>query len=149
RRPAPPGGSSSRSTRRSCSRSSARWSLDPMKIDLERFRELFYDEAGDHLSSMEGALLRLEAAPDDHELLDEIFRAAHSIKGASASFGLNDIARFTHVLESLLDRVRSGSMRWTPGLGDLLLKSADVLRGLVAAAREKAPVPPTTDEVLN
>ncbi len=57
---------------------------------------------------MEAALLQLENAPRDTELLNTIFRGAHSIKGASTTFGIDEVGRFTHVLENLLERLRDG-----------------------------------------
>ena len=73
-----------------------------MKIDMRQFLETFFDEAEEHIEAMEAALLQLETAPDDAELLNTVFRAAHSIKGASSTFGVHAVGEFTHVLESLL-----------------------------------------------
>jgi len=85
---------------------------------------------------MESGLLNLRAAPDDVELLNAIFRAAHSIKGGAGSFGLNSLVRFTHSLESLLDRLRSAEMSATEEVIDILLHSVDVLRYLLGAEAE-------------
>ena len=79
-----------------------------MQIDMNRFRATFYVEAAEHLEHMEAALLQLENAPQDSELLNSVFRAAHSIKGASTTFGLDEVGRFTHVCENLLARMRNG-----------------------------------------
>lgn len=120
-----------------------------MKIDLSRFRETFFQEADEHLGTLESGLLRLEGSGEaDPELLNEIFRSAHSIKGASGTLNFEDIARFTHSLESLLDRLRAGEIRVCRELVDLLLKASDVLKGLLAAAREGAPPPAETEAVL-
>ena len=100
-----------------------------MQIDLKRFHAAFFDEAAEHLAVMEESLLALERTPEDGELLNRIFRAAHSVKGASGTFGFTDIATFTHSLESLLDRMRDREILPTPALVELLLKSADVLGG--------------------
>jgi two-component system chemotaxis sensor kinase CheA len=82
-----------------------------MEIDLNRFRAAFYEEAGEHLENMEAGLLALESSGGDSEMLNTIFRAAHSIKGASSTFGMDQVARFTHVLENLLDRMREGEIQ--------------------------------------
>jgi two-component system, chemotaxis family, sensor kinase CheA len=74
-------------------------------------------------------------------LLNAIFRAAHSIKGASGTFGFEDVAHFTHGLESLLDRLRAGEIQVTHGLVDLLLRSEDLLRELLARAAAGTPAP--------
>jgi len=104
-----------------------------MKIDLSQFRQTFLQESAEHVASMEAGLLELRAAPDDVELLNAIFRAAHSIKGGAGSFGLNSLVRFTHSLENLLDRLRSDEMRATEEVIDILLHSVDVLRELLGA----------------
>ena len=113
-----------------------------MQIDLNRFRAAFYEEAGEHLENMEAGLLALETSGGDSEVLNTIFRAAHSIKGASATFGMDQVARFTHVLENLLDRMREGEILPTMDLCELLLKSTDVLSGLIQAEKNNV-APPT------
>jgi two-component system, chemotaxis family, sensor kinase CheA len=118
-----------------------------VKIDPSQFKALFFEEAAEHLETMETGLVRLEESGGDPELLNGIFRAAHSIKGASGSFGLLEIAGFTHALESVLDRMRDGTMAGSRALTDLLLRAADVLRGLVASAQHGAPAPATAGAV--
>jgi two-component system, chemotaxis family, sensor kinase CheA len=119
-----------------------------MKIDLARFRDTFLEEASEHVASIEVGLLELESDPTDEELLNSVFRAAHSIKGGSSAVGLTDVARFTHVLEGLLDRVRANQIAFTRELGNLLLESNDVLRQLIAAARTDGAAPGETEQVL-
>jgi two-component system chemotaxis sensor kinase CheA len=102
-----------------------------MKIDLSQFKQAFLQESADHIVSMEAGLLTLRSAPADVELLNSIFRSAHSIKGGAGSFGLTNLVRFTHSLENLLDRLRSFEMQATPTVIDILLQSVDVLRGLL------------------
>jgi len=107
-----------------------------MKIDLSQFRQTFLLESADHLAAMESGLLQLRSAPDDAELLNGIFRSAHSIKGGAGSFGLTHLAHFTHVLEDLLERLRSSEMRASDEVITLLLASVDVLRDLLDASPE-------------
>ena len=95
----------------------------------------FFEEATELLADFEAGLLRLETTPEDSELLNRIFRAAHTLKGNSAMLGLDEIAHFTHALEDLLDRLRKGQRRVTPALVNTLLASADVLRVLLDRAR--------------
>ena len=102
-----------------------------MKIDLSQFRNTFMQESSEHLTSMEADLLVLRDAPGDSELLNSIFRAAHSIKGGAGSFGLTNVVRFTHTLENLLDCLRSLEMPVTELIVSLLLRSADILQGLL------------------
>ena len=108
-----------------------------MQIDLTPFRRAFLDESAEHVAALEEGLLRLESQPEDSELLSSIFRAAHSVKGGAGSFGFEDVARFTHVVENLLDRMRNGLLRAERSLVDLLLRANDVLKCLLEAARAK------------
>jgi len=119
-----------------------------MQVDLNNFRETFFQEAAEHLAEMEAGLLRLDQGSFDAELLNAIFRDAHSVKGASGMFGLDDVSGFTHALESLLDRLRSGEIRVTQKLTDLLLQATDLLRELLAAAESGAPAPERMAGVL-
>jgi two-component system chemotaxis sensor kinase CheA len=119
-----------------------------MKVDLKRFHETFFEEAFEHLATMEAGLLELETRGADPELLNTIFRAAHSIKGGSGSFGFTEIARLTHVLENVLDRLRGGRLAAQPALTALLLKATDLLRDLVEATRcEQAGTVPIDETV--
>jgi len=104
-----------------------------MKIDLSQFRQTFLQESVDHIASMETGLLELQSASDDVELLNSIFRSAHSIKGGAGSFGMTNLVHFTHSLEDLLDRLRSMEMQATEEVIDVLLRSVDALRILLQA----------------
>jgi two-component system, chemotaxis family, sensor kinase CheA len=111
-----------------------------MTIDLTQFHEAFFEESFEALDSMEAALLKLDIGAPDKELINTIFRVAHSIKGGSATFGFSDIASFTHSLETLLDELRSGTMQVTVPMSDLLLKSVDVMRAMLRAVHHKKPI---------
>jgi two-component system chemotaxis sensor kinase CheA len=111
---------------------------------MTMFHQAFFEEATDLLTDFEALLLQLEDRPDDPEILNTIFRCAHSIKGGSATFGFADIAQFTHGLETLLDLVRNGQIGVDPNLSQLLFESLDQLRALLAVARgEQASAPPS------
>lgn len=106
-----------------------------MSIDMSQFHQVFFDETDEHLANMESLLLELDLAAPDEESLNAIFRAAHSIKGGSATFGFSDLAELTHVLENLLDRVRKGTMALTSPMVDAFLHAKDVLGAMLAAHR--------------
>jgi two-component system chemotaxis sensor kinase CheA len=110
-----------------------------MTLDLAQFHETFFAESFEALDSMESALLKLSAGDADSELVNTIFRVAHSIKGGSATFGFSDIAAFTHTLETLLDQMRSGKRRVDATLVDTLLRSGDVMREMLGATQQKQP----------
>jgi two-component system, chemotaxis family, sensor kinase CheA len=111
-----------------------------MTVDLTQFHDAFFEESFEALDAMEAALLKLDIGSPEPELINTIFRVAHSIKGGSATFGFTEIASFTHSLETLLDELRSGTMPVTVELSNLLLKSVDVLRAMLRAVQAKQPI---------
>jgi len=111
-----------------------------MTVDLTQFHDAFFEESFEALDTMEAALLKLDIGAPDPELINTIFRVAHSIKGGSATFGFSEIASFTHSLETLLDELRSGGMAVSVALSDLLLKSVDVMRAMLRAVQSKQPI---------
>jgi len=106
-----------------------------MAIDMSQFYQVFFEEAAEHLASMESLLLELDVEAPDSEQLNAVFRAAHSIKGSAGTFGFTDMAEVTHVLENLLDRIRKGEMVLRNDMIDAFLDAGDVLKTLLAAHR--------------
>lgn len=102
-----------------------------MTVDMTQFYQVFFDEAAELLAEKERLLLDVDITAPDSEDLDAIFRTAHSIKGGAATFGFNDITEVTHVLESLLDRIRKGEMALTAEHVDAFLTAKDVLEMLI------------------
>jgi two-component system, chemotaxis family, sensor kinase CheA len=98
-----------------------------MAIDLSQFYQVFFEESKEHLHEMEQLLLKINVNNPDFKQMDAIFRAAHSIKGGSATFGFNDITAVTHVLESLLDRLRKKELTLNTKMIDVFLQAADVI----------------------
>ena len=94
----------------------------------------FISEAREQIEAIEQLMLQLEDAPDDRELLDALFRCAHTVKGSAGIFGLDAVVGFTHHVETLLDRLRDGKLALTPELSTLLLQCNDQIRLLVDAA---------------
>ena len=115
-----------------------------MAIDMRQFHQTFFEESFEGLTVMEAELLRLERTASanghdtvsaDPEILNTIFRSAHSIKGGSSTFGFSDVAAFAHVLESRLDALRDGRSLPDRRVVGLLLLSVDCLRSLIIAAK--------------
>ena len=96
----------------------------------------FISEAREQIEQLEQLLLQLEDTPEDRELLDSLFRCAHTVKGSAGIFGLDKVVAFTHHVETLLDRLREGRLTLTPELSTLLLQCNDQIRALVAAAQD-------------
>ena len=107
-----------------------------MHTDTTRFHTVFFEEAREHLECLETGLLALQRDPLDTATLQEVFRAAHSLKGASGTFGFKDIASLTHHLEDLLERMRTGRVSVASSTVQLLLSAVDTLGALVAAAHD-------------
>jgi two-component system chemotaxis sensor kinase CheA len=104
-----------------------------MTIDMSQFYQIFFDETDEHLAAMESLLVAMDVSAPDSEDLNAIFRAAHSIKGSSGTFGFDDMMAVTHVMETLLDRVRKGEAALTTDMVDACLAAGDVLRNLLGA----------------
>jgi two-component system chemotaxis sensor kinase CheA len=111
-------------------------------MDLAQFHEAFFEESFEAIESMEAALLKLDVGAPDPEVINTVFRVAHSIKGGAGMFNFSDIASFTHTLETLLDGVRAGRTRLSTPIMDLLLKSVDVMREMLRATQRKESFDP-------
>lgn len=105
-----------------------------MSMDLQRFHATFFEESREGLDAMEAGLLALESGQQDAEIINSVFRAAHSIKGGAGTFGFDAIAGLTHVLETLLDELRAGKRALEAVAVDAMLASVDVLRALLREA---------------
>ena len=109
-----------------------------MSVDLSQFVAAFLEESYEGLDVMESSLLDLDST--DVETINTIFRAAHSIKGGAGTFGLDEVANFTHIVETILDALRSDEMEISPDIVNLLLESVDCIRALFAASQGGDPV---------
>jgi two-component system chemotaxis sensor kinase CheA len=109
-------------------------------LDMDQFHEVYFIESFELLDAMEAALLRLSPGDADLETVNTIFRVAHSIKGGAGMFGFNEIASFTHTLETLLDELRANRMQVTAAICDGLLHSVDVIRGMLTAQQKAQPL---------
>ncbi|RLP54207.1 MAG: chemotaxis protein CheA [Ketobacter sp.] len=120
-----------------------------MSIDLQQFHEAFFEESLEGLDVMENGLLQISGGVvPDAELINAIFRAAHSIKGGSGTFGFSEIADFTHIIETLLDEVRDGTRVLDADAIELLLKSSDCLRHMVQALQSGSAIDKSIAEPL-
>ena len=106
-----------------------------MSIDMAQFHQVFFEESFEGLEIMETGLMDLQPGVPDDEVINSIFRAAHSIKGGSGTFGFTAIASFTHVMETLLDEMRDGQREVTTDNADILLRSVDCLKEMLEAAQ--------------
>lgn len=117
-----------------------------MSDDLNR--QIFKEEAYDLLRELEGSLLELEEAPGDMDLVNQIFRALHTIKGSGSMFGFEEIAEFTHEIETVFDMVRNGDIDVTPVLCSLALRSRDQIRAMLEAEDEEGVDVENKEDIL-
>lgn len=113
-----------------------------MAIDISQFRATYLEESFDGLETMEHGLLELGQGDPDPELINGVFRAIHSIKGGSGTYGFHSVGRLSHVMETLLDEVRGGERSIEPEIIDVLLAGVDVVRELLGQADAEDEEPP-------
>jgi len=106
-----------------------------MAVDLSHFQESFFTESAEHVETIESGLLALEQRPQDLDLLNRIFRAAHSIKGNAGMFNFTAIGGLTHKMENVLDLLRNEKMPVTLHVIDVLLRALDGLKSLLEATQ--------------
>jgi len=117
-------------------------------LDKSRYADLFRTESREQLSAINRALLELEQGETSREPIDSIFRGVHTIKGMSATMGYTGVAEFSHELESLLEKVRSGEQTLSPELMDAFFAAADALEDGCEQAKEDAPMSTAMTRVL-
>lgn len=93
-----------------------------MNFDTSQYMDLFLEEAEEQLQSLDEGIVMLEQDRNNQELLNRIFRAAHTLKGSSASMGFSKIATLTHNMETVLDRFRNGELEVSQEVVDVLLE---------------------------
>lgn len=99
-------------------------------MEISQYLNVFMDECQEHLMTLNKSLLELEQQPEDSLILDQIFRAAHTLKGASATMGFNKMANLTHAMEDVLSRLRVKELTVTPEIINLFFESVDLLEAL-------------------
>lgn len=109
-------------------------------MDMSDLLGVFLEEADEQLLQLDDGFLQLEKDPANIEIVKEVFRAAHTLKGSSATMGLAEIAELTHAMESLLDGVRNEVVAVNSDIIDLLLAASDALRKLIEQVRNEEPL---------
>lgn len=100
-------------------------------MDMNAYLSMFIDESNDHLQALNDNLMRLESAPDDISIVQDIFRSAHTLKGMSATMGFEDLASLTHEMENVLDLVRNDKLKMDSFIFDTLFQGLDALESMV------------------
>ncbi|GAA4654695.1 chemotaxis protein CheA [Anaerocolumna aminovalerica] len=107
-------------------------------MDVSQYLEIFIDETKEHLQSLNDQLLILETEPENVETINEIFRAAHSLKGMAGTMGFKRMQRLTHDMENVFSEIRNGNMKVTADLVDVLFKGLDALEAYLSNIQESA-----------
>lgn len=107
-------------------------------MDVSQYLEIFIDETKEHLQNLNEQLLVLEKEPDNADTINEIFRAAHSLKGMAGTMGYKRMQRLTHDTENVFSEIRNGKMKVSPNLVDTLFQSLDALEGYLENIQQTA-----------
>ena len=106
---------------------------DYLDANNEELQKDFFSEAEQQVENLESNILVIENDPTNHEAIDEIVRAAHTLKGGSATVEMNELSAFTHAVEDLLDEIRSDKVSVTEDVVDVLLSSIDIIKAMLEA----------------
>ena len=107
-------------------------------MDVSQYLEIFLDETREHLSSLNTQILNLESNPEDEDTINEIFRAAHSLKGMAGTMGFKRMQNLTHDMENVFSEIRNGNMKVSSSLIDILFQTLDALEEYTSNIQETA-----------
>ena len=107
-------------------------------MDLSQYLEIFIDESKEHLQTLNDQVLIMEQDPENIDTVNEIFRAAHSLKGMAGTMGFKRMQRLTHDMENVFSEIRNGKMSVTPDIVDIVFKCLDALEGYLTNIQESA-----------
>ena len=105
-------------------------------MDVSQYLEIFIDETNEHLQNLSDCIMTLEKEPDNKDTINEVFRAAHSLKGMAGTMGYKRMQRLTHDMENVFQEIRSGNMKVQPELIDVLFRGLDALEAYLAEILE-------------
>ena len=120
--------------------------LDPNNEELLKD---FFAEAEQQVEQLESNILVIENDPTNHEAIDEIFRAAHTLKGGSATVEMMELSHFTHSVEDVLDEIRSDRVKVDEDVVDLLLSSIDVIKAMLESRQNGSVYEENIDDIVN
>ncbi|MEG1946551.1 MAG: chemotaxis protein CheA [Lachnospiraceae bacterium] len=107
-------------------------------MDVSQYLEIFIDETNEHLQNLTDCIMSLEKEPENMDTINEIFRAAHSLKGMAGTMGFKRMQHLTHDMENVFQEVRSGNMKVTSGLVDVLFQCLDAIDTYLESVKESS-----------
>ena len=110
-----------------------------MEMDISQYKDLFITEAQEHLDALNKFLLQLENDPNNLDVVTEIFRSAHTLKGMSATMGYDQLTELAHEMENLLEHLRTGDTPVTTNVVDTLFSCFDTLGAIINSIAEDRP----------
>jgi len=105
-------------------------------MDVSQYLEIFLDESAEHLQTLSDCIMELEKEPDNKDVINEIFRAAHSLKGMAGTMGYKRMQHVTHDMENVFQEVRSDKIPVDSQMIDLLFKCLDAIEGYLDNIKE-------------
>lgn len=117
--------------------------------EMEEYKEMFIAESQESLNALSQALLDLEDNPEEMDILNNIFRYAHTLKGMSATMGYDKIADLSHKMENLLDKIRQGTISLSTDIVDILFECIDLLEAMVESITEGQDAEADTSSVIS
>ena len=112
-------------------------------MDVSQYLEIFIDETAEHIQSLSDNIMALENEPEDHDVINEIFRAAHSLKGMAGTMGFKRMQHLTHDMENVFQEVRNDKIKVNGDIIDILFQCLDAIEGYLNIIKE------TSDEGTN
>ena len=117
-------------------------------MDVSQYLDIFLDEAGEHLQSLSDQIMILEQEPENEDTINEIFRAAHSLKGMAGTMGYKNMQNLTHDMENVFSEVRNGNIKIKSDMIDVLFQCLDALEAYTNNIRESSDEGSETNENL-
>ena len=117
-------------------------------MDVSQYLEIFIDESAEHLQTLSDCIMTLEKEPDNKDTINEVFRAAHSLKGMAGTMGFKRMQHLTHDMENVFQEVRSDKIAVDSPMIDLLFKCLDAIDGYLENIKETSDEGTEDNEVI-
>lgn len=104
-------------------------------MDVSQYLEIFIDETAEHIQSLSDNIMELEKEPENENTINEIFRAAHSLKGMAGTMGFKKMQHLTHDMENVFQEVRSGNVKVSSEMIDILFQCLDAIEGYLECTK--------------